>query len=77
MQLVYVCRHCRSYLGRLDSHKTDTDRLGFHALTADEQADIISYNLNEDVMYVKTICDYCQEAIEAHPELVLLQNPLQ
>lgn len=77
MQLIYVCRHCRTYLGRLNREQADERRLGLASLTAEEQADIISYNLNEDVAYVKTICDYCQEAIEAHPELALLDSPLQ
>ncbi|WP_018131772.1 anti-sigma-F factor Fin [Effusibacillus pohliae] len=77
MQFIYVCRHCRSYLGRVDHGRVDETRLGFTSLTAEEQADIITYNSDEDVAYVKTICDYCQEAIEAHPELVLLENPLQ
>ncbi|MFC4768547.1 anti-sigma-F factor Fin [Effusibacillus consociatus] len=77
MKLIYVCRHCHTYLGALDRDRVDESRLGLTSLTAEEQADIISYNLNEDVAYVKTICDYCQEAIEAHPELALLQSPLQ
>ncbi|BCJ87408.1 anti-sigma-F factor Fin [Effusibacillus dendaii] len=77
MRLIYVCRHCNSYLGKLDRTSVNETRLGLTSLTPEEQADIISYNLNEDVVYVKTICDYCQEAIEAHPELALLHNPLQ
>lgn len=77
MQLIYVCRHCNMYLGRIDRDQADPSRLGLDVLTAEEQADIISYNLNEDVAYVKTICSYCQEAIESHPELALLHNPLQ
>lgn len=77
MQLIYVCRHCNMYLGRLERERVDSQRLGLTALTPEEQADIITYNLNEDVAYVKTICTYCQEAIETNPELVLLHNPLQ
>jgi hypothetical protein len=65
------------YLGRIDRDQADPSRLGLDTLTAEEQADIISYNLNEDVAYVRTICNYCQEAIESHPELALLHNPLQ
>jgi hypothetical protein len=55
----------------------DNDRLGFLSLTDDERADIITYNMEEDCAYVKTICDYCQSALETHPELSLVNSPLQ
>lgn len=77
MRIKYYCRHCNNSVGEVDATELDQTKLGFHALTPTEAADIISYNSLDNSTYVKTICEYCQEAIEAHPELSLLSNPLQ
>ncbi|HEU4963762.1 MAG TPA: anti-sigma-F factor Fin [Bacilli bacterium] len=77
MRIKYYCRHCNSSVGEVQANSLDHAKLGFHSLTPTEAADIISYNSLENSTYVKTICEYCQEAIEAHPELSLLSNPLQ
>ncbi|MFD2170695.1 anti-sigma-F factor Fin [Tumebacillus lipolyticus] len=77
MRIIYYCRHCQSHLGEVDGKFADEVKLGFRTLTPEEAADIITYNSIQDSTYVKTICEYCQEAIEAHPELSLLSNPLQ
>jgi hypothetical protein len=50
--------------------------LGFHFLTPEERSDIIAYDSNGDVT-VKVVCDYCREAVERNPELLLVVNPLQ
>ncbi len=72
----YVCRHCRMELGQLRGDSLSEYRLGFHFLTPGERSDIIAYNLDGAVT-VKVICDYCKQALEHHPELVLQANPLQ
>jgi len=77
MRIIYYCRHCNDKLGEMDRQQVDEGRLGLHTLTQDEAADIITYNSIENSTYVKTICEHCQEALEAHPELSLLSNPLQ
>jgi hypothetical protein len=77
LQIIYYCRHCHSYIGQVDGDRVDDRRLGFHSLTPEEHADIISYNKVENRAYVKTVCDFCQLALEQHPELMLLENPLQ
>jgi len=77
MQIVYFCRHCRSYMGELDGDRVDDRRLGFHSLTDEERADIITYNRQINSIYVRTICEFCQEALERNPELTLVDNPLQ
>lgn len=77
MSIIYVCRHCNTYVGEVDPLRVADAQLGFHSLTPEERTDIISYNSDNDVTYVKTVCDYCQQALENNPELVLLRNPLQ
>ena len=77
MRIIYYCRHCHNNLGELDGHAVDEARLGFRSLTPEEAADIITYNSIENSTYVKTVCEHCQEALDSHPELNLLSNPLQ
>jgi hypothetical protein len=76
MAVNYVCRHCHMPMGRFDAGQVSEYRLGLQFLTPDERKRIIAYNSNGDVT-VKVICDFCSEALDAHPELSLLSNPLQ
>ncbi|MBJ6361279.1 anti-sigma-F factor Fin [Paenibacillus sp. GCM10012307] len=76
MAVTYICRHCKTSLGTLSGAAASEARLGFHFLTPEERSDIIAYSQNGDVT-VKVVCDYCSEAIEANPELLLVMNPLQ
>ena len=76
MTIKYFCRHCRSSIGYIHDPNISEERLGFHFLTPDERNDIITYNADGDIE-VKSICDYCKEALEANPELNLVVNPLQ
>ncbi|MWV47576.1 DUF2757 family protein [Paenibacillus sp. HJL G12] len=76
MAINYICRHCRTPLGSIDSAQVTDAQLGFHSLTPAERRDIIAYDLSGDIT-VKVICDYCREALEQHPELSLVTSPLQ
>ena len=77
MRIIYTCKHCKNNVGELDASYVDQHRLGFHSLTTEERVDIITYNQDEDCTYVKTICDFCQSALESNPDLSLVHNPLQ
>lgn len=63
-------------LGSIDRPEVTEFQLGFHSLTPEERSDIISYEINGSIT-VKVVCDYCKEALDTHPELSLLGNPLQ
>jgi len=76
MSVRYVCRHCKTNIGTLDSQYVSEFQLGFHFLTPEERRDIISYDSGGDVT-VRVVCDYCREALDANPELALVNNPLQ
>ena len=76
MTIKYVCRHCGTNMGEIDRDDISEQRLGFHFLTPAERKDIITYNRKGEVI-VRLSCDYCREALEAHPELNLIPNPLQ
>ncbi len=76
MTIHYICRHCRSVIGQIHQDGIEEAQLGFDFLTPEERSDIITYNRNGDTT-VKVVCDYCKEALDQHPELSLLSNPLQ
>lgn len=76
MAVNYICRHCKSPIGSISGAEVTEQQLGFHFLTPEERSDIIAYDPSGDVT-VKVVCDYCREALEANPELVLVTNPLQ
>jgi hypothetical protein len=76
MSIKYICRHCLTFQGEIDSGDVSETQLGFHFLTPEERRDIIAYNADGDVT-VKVVCDYCREALESNPELSLLGSPLQ
>jgi hypothetical protein len=76
MMVKYVCRHCRSSLGEIRQQDVSEQQLGFQFLTPEERSDIIAYN-HQGHTIVKVICDYCNEAFHANPELFLLASPLQ
>ncbi|MDQ1910947.1 anti-sigma-F factor Fin family protein [Paenibacillus sp. GD4] len=76
MSVKYTCRHCQTSIGEIQQDGVSEYQLGFHFLTPEERRDIISYDPNGDVT-VKVVCDYCKEALEANPELMLLGSPLQ
>lgn len=76
MAINYICRHCRSFQGRIESNEVTESQLGFDSLTPEERKDIIAYDFNGEVT-VKVTCEHCREALVAHPELSLLASPLQ
>lgn len=75
MRIEYYCRHCKQYVGELDRptwNKADAERYcGFQSLTPVERSESIAYNDDRGVMFVQTVCDHCQRAVEAHPELLV------
>ncbi|GKU77092.1 anti-sigma-F factor Fin family protein [Paenibacillus sp. L3-i20] len=76
MAVNYICRHCKTSMGSLESTTVTEQQLGFHFLTPEERNDIIAYDLNGNVT-VKVVCDYCNEALHTNPDLMLVSNPLQ
>jgi hypothetical protein len=76
MAVHYVCKHCRMPLGEISNEEVTEFQLGFHFLTPEERGDIITYNSSGDVT-VKLVCEYCNEALQTHPELSLVPSPLQ
>lgn len=75
MSVKYYCRYCSTSMGEIDDPNVNELQLGFHFLTPEERRDIITYD--QQNVNVKLVCEYCKEALDAHPELSLVGNPLQ
>ncbi|NMM55254.1 anti-sigma-F factor Fin [Paenibacillus aquistagni] len=76
MSVNYVCKHCRTLIGRIDEPSIDRNRLGFDLLTRDEQDQYVQEHDNGDIT-VRMTCDYCLQAYQHNPELAGLATPLQ
>jgi len=76
MTVKYICRHCQTLIGEINNSAISEYQLGFHFLTPEERRDIIAYNPDGDVT-VRVVCDFCKQALDSYPELLLLANPLQ
>jgi hypothetical protein len=76
MSIKYYCRYCNSKIGEIQQENVTEFQLGFHHLTPTERKDIISYQ-DDGHVKVRVICEFCKEALDANPELVLAVNPLQ
>lgn len=77
MDIVYYCKHCKSYLGRIESAQASERELGFTDLTLEERQDLLQYDDVDHTLYVKTVCENCEAAFRYHPELLLSDTPLQ
>jgi hypothetical protein len=76
LSIRYVCRCCGMKIGEFDDSQVTETKLGLDSLTPEERALIISKELGGDTV-VSIICEYCRDALNQHPELSLVGNPLQ
>ncbi|MBX5436597.1 MAG: DUF2757 family protein [Alicyclobacillaceae bacterium] len=81
MRIEYLCKYCRHLVGELvrpDWSLADAERFcGIHHLTPVERSETVTYNRDRGVMYIHTVCDFCQHAVELHPELLIEGKLLQ
>lgn len=81
MRVEYVCKHCRHSVGSLSHDNwTEADAVrhtGLITLSPVEQNEAVAYNKDHGVMYVQTVCEHCQQALESHPEVLLEGKLLQ
>lgn len=75
MRIAYYCRHCKQFIGEINQPtwtRADAERYcGFQQLSAVERSEFIAYNGEHGAIYVQSVCDYCQRAVEDHPELLV------
>ncbi len=76
MAIYYYCRHCQVQVGTIEQSIISASELGFDHLTGEERKEMIDYDGNGNV-YVKVICEDCQEALERNPDLHQYENIIQ
>lgn len=74
MTIKYVCKYCHNELATINSSVTE-QQLGFSALTEQDKQDMLSYDQIGN-MQVNICCDYCYEALTAHPDLMQYNSPI-
>ncbi|MCL6454552.1 MAG: anti-sigma-F factor Fin family protein [Alicyclobacillus sp.] len=81
MRVEYRCRHCGQSMGDVERpgwSRADAElHCGVAQLSAVERAETVSYNEEQQVMTVQSVCDYCQQALESHPEVLVEGKLLQ
>jgi hypothetical protein len=81
MRVEYWCKYCNHLVGELDQPNwsaSDAEyRLGLLSLSPVERDQWVAYDKRDKIMYVQTVCDYCQRAVESHPEVLLEGKLLQ
>lgn len=81
MRIEYWCKHCKHLIGEVDRPQwsaADAEHYcGLERLSPVERSESVAYHANGQVMSVQTVCDYCQNAIELHPELLIEGKILQ
>lgn len=81
MRIEYMCKYCNHMVGELNKpewgESEAEQHLGLNRLDPVERTEAIAYNGNHEVMYVQTVCDYCQSAVERNPELLIEGKLLQ
>lgn len=67
MAIHYHCRHCGAKLGSLEKTSVHSDTLGLHKLTDQEREEMITYDYSGDI-FITSICEDCQNALEENPD---------
>lgn len=77
MVIHYVCRHCASTLGKIPwaADENSAMRLGWNNLSEEERRGTFYHNANGDCI-VRVVCEYCEQALDEHPELWLVDKPI-
>ncbi len=77
MKYIYHCKHCHTVIDVIEGNEDIGRQLGLADLTMEEKEDFLTFDKQEQKVYVKTVCDYCYQAIVNNPELAIIGNPLQ
>lgn len=67
MAIHYHCRHCGTKLGSLEQTSIHSEALGLHKLTDEERQEMVVYEQSGDI-YIKAICEDCQELLDRNPD---------
>ena len=74
MEGYYYCRHCGSNVGSVTAEKVYSDVL--FQLTEQVVVEMIHFHENGNI-YIKTICELCQETLASYPEYYEYEKFLQ
>ena len=63
MKVHYLCEHCGTDIETIEVSHLDEKKLGFDILTEEERRQLLSYDAENDILHVKSMCDTCIEGL--------------
>ncbi|WP_080871813.1 anti-sigma-F factor Fin [Oceanobacillus timonensis] len=76
MVIYYGCRHCGNDLGVLHDTEMDVSMRFFDLLKEQDMAEMLTSE-KDGSFRLEVICEYCQQALDAHPDYHELDYFLQ
>ena len=72
MKVHYTCDQCGADIDTIDVSQLDEEKLGFNILTNEERQQMLFHDKDNDVLYVKSICNTCIDRLEldVDPEVI-------
>ncbi|GAB2564053.1 anti-sigma-F factor Fin [Gracilibacillus alcaliphilus] len=67
MTINYVCKHCRTELGSLQSQVLDLEQIDWQLLSDKEKQQLMAYHQDQTITF-QVICEYCQQLLEQNPQ---------
>ena len=76
MTLHYSCRHCGHPLGEITEQQIELYQSVYNFLSTEERKEIIDHGEN-GIVYIQSICESCQDALDQNPDYHLLEHLIQ
>ena len=76
LAIIYRCRHCGNFVGKLPQHAVSISVLGLDKLSAEDRKQMVVDQANGDMM-VRVICENCEQTLQQHPHYYELNYFLQ
>lgn len=76
MAIIYLCRHCKTVIGKIEEQHVSSSMLGLDTLTASDKQKMIHYQANGDI-HIHSICESCEDTLKQHPNYYELDHFLQ
>jgi hypothetical protein len=77
MRIVYYCKHCGGFMGSIEAADLSPQQLGFDVLSNEEREQLLAVDSASGTTRVTIVCEHCEAALSANPELLLTNTPIQ
>jgi hypothetical protein len=67
MRLNYICSQCGSAIDQIHVQSLDESAFGFDCLTEAERQEFLTFDLTQNTVTVRSLCDNCIEDLGLEP----------